>query len=92
MSENQLKAFIARLANDPDLRSRLNSENSDPVAIAKSVGFSITNATHYHFDNKSKSTVDQRDDESELALSDEDVEEVVGGRPGSCRCHSRHFV
>ena len=92
MSENQLKAFIARVANDPELCSRLNSENSDSVAIAKAVGFSITNTAHYLFDNKSKSTADQCDDGSELALSDKDVEEVVGGRPGSCRCLSRHFV
>jgi len=91
MSEDQLKTFIARVANDSELRRRLIAENADPVAIAKAIGFSIKTTTHYHFGNWPKPIEDQCDDDSELALSDEDVEGVVGGGAGICRCLSRHY-
>ena len=42
MSEEQLKAFIAKVQADPSLLEQLKAEGADPVAIAKAAGFSIT--------------------------------------------------
>ena len=42
MSEEQLKAFIAKVQADTSLQEQLKAEGADPVAIAKSAGFSIT--------------------------------------------------
>ena len=49
MSDDQLKAFMARLKEDSNLRSMLDAEKADPVEIAKSFGFVIRSASHYHF-------------------------------------------
>ncbi|MFL0771056.1 MAG: Nif11-like leader peptide family natural product precursor [Prochlorococcus sp.] len=42
MSEEQLKAFIAKVQGDKSLQEKLNAEGADPVAIAKAAGFSIS--------------------------------------------------
>ena len=42
MSEEQLKAFIAKIQADPSLQEQLKAEGADVVAIAKAAGFSIT--------------------------------------------------
>ena len=64
MSEEQLKAFIAKVQGDKSLRDQLNAEAADPLAIAKAVGFSITAE-----DLKSY----------QQGLSDEDLDGVSGG-------------
>ena len=42
MSEEQLKAFIAKFQVDKSLQEKLNAEGADPLAIGKEAGFSIT--------------------------------------------------
>ena len=42
MSEEQLKAFIAKVQAEASLQEQLKADGADPVAIAKSAGFSIT--------------------------------------------------
>ena len=64
MSEEQLKAFIAKVQSDPSLQEQLKAEGADPVAIAKAAGFSIT-------------TEDLK--EHRQNLSDDDLEAVAGG-------------
>ena len=44
MSEEQLKAFIAKVQADASLQEQLKAEGADPIAIAKAAGFSITQA------------------------------------------------
>ncbi len=68
MSEEQLKAFIAKVQADKSLQDQLNAEGADPIAIAKAAGFSI-------------STEDLKEHRQDL--SDEDLEGVAGGGFGS---------
>ena len=42
MSEEQLKAFIAKVQADTSLQEQLKAEGADVVAIAKNAGFSIS--------------------------------------------------
>ena len=42
MSEEQLRAFIAKVQADSSLQEQLKAEGADPVAIAKAAGFTIT--------------------------------------------------
>ena len=42
MSEEQLKAFIAKVQADTSLQEQLKAEGADVIAIAKTAGFSIT--------------------------------------------------
>jgi len=42
VSEEQLKAFIAKVQADTSLQEQLKAEGADVVAIAKAAGFSIT--------------------------------------------------
>jgi len=92
MSDHQLNAFIARLKEDSNLRSMLDAENADPVEIAKSFGFVIPSANHYHFSAKSPDPAGLLDEESFAELSDDDVEGISGGGGGSvCKCLSRAF-
>ena len=42
MSEEQLKAFIAKVQADPSLQEQLKAEGADVVAIAKAAGFKIS--------------------------------------------------
>ena len=65
MSEEQLKAFLAKVQADTSLQEQLKAEGADPVAIAKDAGFAITEA-----ETKALQTRD---------LSDEELEGVAGG-------------
>ena len=42
MTQEQLKAFIAKVQADLSLQEQLKAEGADVVAIAKEAGFSIT--------------------------------------------------
>ena len=42
MSEEQHKAFIAKVQADSSLQEQLKAESADVVAIAKTAGFAIT--------------------------------------------------
>ena len=64
MSEEQLKAFIAKVQADSSLLEQLKAEGADVVAIAKAAGFSIT-------------TEDLK--EQRQTLSDDELEGVAGG-------------
>ncbi len=64
MSEEQLKAFIAKVQADKSLQEQLNAEGAEPVAIAKAAGFSIT--------TEDLNTYRQN-------LSDAELESVAGG-------------
>ena len=64
MSEEQLKAFIAKVQADSSLQEQLKSEGADVVAIAKAAGFSITTEDL----NNHRQT-----------LSDDELEGVAGG-------------
>tara|TARA_B100002052_G_C15656738_1_gene495364 strand:+ start:141 stop:404 length:264 start_codon:yes stop_codon:yes gene_type:complete len=46
MSEEQLKAFIAKVQSDPSLQEQLKAEGADPVAIAQTAGFEVTTEDH----------------------------------------------
>ena len=46
MSEEQLKAFIAKVQADTSLQEQLKAEGADPVAIAQAAGFAITTEDH----------------------------------------------
>ncbi|CAE21002.1 hypothetical [Prochlorococcus marinus str. MIT 9313] len=79
MSEEQLKAFIAKVQADASLQEQLRTEGADVVAIAKAAGFSITTEDlNSHRQN----------------LSDDELEGVAGGggkmtvrgRDMSCGC------
>ena len=64
MSEEQLKAFIAKVQADPSLQEQLKAEGADVVAIAKAAGFSITTEDlNSHRQN----------------LTDDELEGVAGG-------------
>ena len=65
MSEEQLKAFIAKVQADTSLQEQLKAEGADPVAIAKAAGFSI-------------STEDLNPNYRQN-LSEKDLENVAGG-------------
>ncbi|CAE21011.1 hypothetical [Prochlorococcus marinus str. MIT 9313] len=64
MSEEQLKAFIAKVQGDTSLQEQLKAEGADVVAIAKAAGFSITTEDL----NTHRQT-----------LSDRELEGVAGG-------------
>ena len=66
MSEEQLKAFIAKIQADSSLQEQFKAEGADPVAIAKAAGFVITEA-----EVKAYQTRD---------LSDEELDAVAGGK------------
>ena len=66
MSEEQLKAFLEKVKADTSLQEKLKAEGADPVAIAKEAGFIIS------ADDLTKA-------QSELSLSDEELEGVAGG-------------
>ena len=64
MSEEQLKAFIAKVQADTSLQEQLKAEGADVVAIAKAAGFVITTEDLESYRNN---------------LSDEELEAVAGG-------------
>ncbi len=69
MSEEQLKAFIAKVQADTSLQEQLKAEGADVVAIAKAAGFAITEA-------EVKAYGETRD------LNDEELAAVAGGNAG----------
>ena len=71
MSEEQLKAFLAKVQADKSLQDQLNAEGADIVAIAKAAGFSITT-----YDIKT----------TQFELSEEELEGVAGGCQGLQSC------
>ena len=75
MSEEQLKAFIAKVQSDTSLQEQLKAAaDSDAVlAIAKEAGFSI-------------SADDLKNAQSEI--SEEELEGVAGGDHITCNYHS----
>ena len=64
MSEEQLKAFIAKVQADKSLQEQLKAEGADVVSIAKAAGFLIT---------KEDLQANQQN------LSDEELEGAAGG-------------
>ena len=69
MSEEQLKAFIAKVQADTSLQEQLKAEGADVVAIAKAAGFTITTEDlNSHRQN----------------LSDDELEGVAGGANIGC--------
>ena len=79
MSEEQLKAFFAKVQADPSLQEQLNAEGADPVVIAKAAGLAITiedlKAHRQHRQNQT--------------LSDEELESVAGG---TYQTHPQHTL
>ena len=74
MSEEQLQAILATVAENADLRTKLNNANDADavVALAKEAGFTIT---LYAFDR------------APLEVSDEHLESVVGsGQAAVAKC------
>ena len=69
MSEEQLKAFIAKVQADTSLQEQLKAEGADPITIAKAAGFSITTEDL----NSARQTSDRQ------KLSDDELEGVAGG-------------
>ena len=69
ISEEQLKAFIAKVQADTSLKEQLKAEGADPVAIAKAAGFSIT----------TEDLKEHRQTLSDDELSDDELESVAGG-------------
>ena len=66
MSEEQLRAFIAKVQGDTSLQEQLKAEGADVVAIAKAAGLSITTEDlNTHRQN----------------LTDDELEGVAGGEP-----------
>jgi len=64
VSEEQLKAFIAKVQGDTSLQEQLKAEGADVVAIAKAAGFTITTEDlNSHRQN----------------LTDDELEGVAGG-------------
>ena len=68
MSEEQLKAFVAKVQSDTSLQEQLKAEGADPVAIAKAAGFEIKQQDLLRHASE---------------LSDEELEGVSGGG-GDC--------
>ena len=65
ISEEQLKAFIAKIQADTSLQEQLKAEGADVIAIAKAAGFSIsTEDLNTHRQN----------------MSDGELEGVAGGK------------
>ncbi|CAE20416.1 hypothetical [Prochlorococcus marinus str. MIT 9313] len=80
MSEEQLKAFIAKVQADTSLQEQLKVEGADVVAIAKAAGFSITT------DDFERNTHRQ-------TLSDDELEGVAGGKStNGCGCKPGHTL
>ena len=70
MSEEQLKAFIAKVQADTSLKEQLKAEGADVVAIAKAAGCTIT----------TEDLNSHRQNLTELTdLTDDELEGVAGG-------------
>ena len=81
MSEEQLKAFIAKVQADTSLQEQLKAEGANPVAIAKAAGFSITTEDlNTHSQNLPE-------------VSEGELEAASGGLPGDtdwCLCFGKY--
>ena len=78
MSEEQLKAFIAKVQGDTSLQEQLKAEGADVVAIAKAAGCTIT----------TEDLNSHRQNLTELTdLTDDELEGVAGG--GGCAEHTK---
>jgi predicted ribosomally synthesized peptide with nif11-like leader len=71
MSQEDLEAFVHRIQQDPTLRERLDREGCDAVALARELGFELTEEDLRH----------QRS-HSPRPMSEEELEEVAGGGVG----------
>ena len=70
MSEEQLKAFIAKVQADTSLQEQLKVEGADVVPIAKAAGFTITTEDlNSHRQNLTEKGL----------LTDDELEGVAGG-------------
>ena len=68
MSQEQFKAFTAKVQEDSSLQEQLKAEGADVIAIAKAAGF----------------TIKQQDLHAAASeLSDEDLEAAAGGGWGA---------
>ena len=77
MSEEQLKAFIAKVQEDSSLQEQLMAEGADPIAIAKAAGF----------------TIQQQDlDFAASELSDAELEGVAGGLCGDSVAYATPYA
>ena len=77
MSEEHLKAFIAKVQEDSSLQEQLMAEGADPIAIAKAAGFTIT----------------QQDlDFAASQLSDAELEGVAGGLCADSVMHATPYA
>ena len=76
MSEEQLKAFIAKVQSDASLQEQLQAEGADPIAIAKAAGFTI----------KQQDILRQASE-----LSDEELEGMSGGMSENYDCTATTF-
>lgn len=74
MSEEQLKAFLARIKSDVDLQDKLRALTTpdEAVAMAKEAGFVIPKAEL----------------EAQLEVSDDELERLTGGVDYSSGCRS----
>ncbi len=77
MSEEQLKAFIAKVQADTSLQEQLKTEGADHIAIAKAAGFVITEEEVNAYQARE--------------LSDEELESVAGGGTKGIRCRAREY-
>ncbi|CAE22304.1 possible (M20568) ORF 11 [Azotobacter vinelandii] [Prochlorococcus marinus str. MIT 9313] len=68
MSEEQLKAFLAKVQADASLQEQLKAEGADVVAIAKAAGFSIT--------------TEDLNSHRQIEMTDDELEGVAGGGCG----------
>ena len=74
MSEEQLKAFIAKVQADTSLQEQLKTEGADHIAIAKAAGFVITEEEVNAYQARE--------------LSDDELESMAGGK-GERGCGSK---
>jgi len=74
MSEEQLKALLAKLKEDAGLKEKFQGAGDldAAVAMAKEAGFDVSKADWLKYQANDKT----------LELNDEELEEVAGGFPG----------
>ena len=66
-----LSSFIRKVAEDPALQAKLESEDSDPIAIAKEIGINL--------EAKALQIVFKEDDAEERELNVNELTSVSGG-------------
>ena len=75
MSEEQLAALLGKIKDDVGLQEKLKgaADLDAAVALAKEAGFDVSKADWLKYQAKQT-----------LELSDEELEDVAGGRQGAC--------